>query len=348
MQAVVLHAARDLRLEPRDSNALQDGEILVRVEFGGICGSDLHYFQHGGFGDIRLREPMILGHEIAGVVVQKAPDAATQNGALQIGDRVAISPSRPCRTCRFCAEGKFNHCLNMRFYGSAMPMPHIQGAFRQQLVVSADQCHVIAPDVPAQMAAFAEPLAVVLHAANRAGSLAGKSVLITGCGPIGALAVMVARSRGAAHITVTDILDPVLKIATKIGADRVINVAETPDWTEEFSADKGTFDAMIEASGNPAAIRAGLEVLRPQSVLVQLGLGGDVALPLAAIVPREIEIRGSFRFHEEFAEAAAMINRQDLALSELLSATFPLDQAVAAFEMAGDRQRAMKVQINFS
>lgn len=348
MKAVVLHAAMDLRIEHRNSNALPDGMLMVQVEYGGICGSDLHYYQHGGFGTVRLREPMILGHEIAGVVVQKAPGAGTQTGAPQIGDRVAVSPSRPCLNCQYCAEKKFNHCLNMRFYGSAMPMPHIQGAFRQELIVSADQCHLISPQVPAQMAAFAEPLAVVLHAANRAGSLAGKSVLITGCGPIGALAVLVARARGAAHIIVTDILDPVLKIAAKIGADRTINVAETPDWTQEFSANKGTFDVMIEASGNAAAILSGLEVLRPQSILVQLGLGGDVALPLAGIVPREIEIRGSFRFHDEFADAVAMINRQDLALNELLSATFPLDQAVAAFEMAADRRRAMKVQLDFS
>jgi len=348
MKAVVIHAAKDLRIEERDSKGLRANEVRIKTEFGGICGSDLHYYQHGGFGQIRLREPMILGHEISGVITEVGPENGNGPSKFKPGDRVAVSPSRPCGKCRYCAQEMFNHCLEMRFYGSAMPMPHIQGAFRQELVAFVDQCHLISPSIPAQMAAFAEPLAVVLHAARRAGSLEGKSVLITGCGPIGALAVLVARAQGAARITVTDILDPALKIAREIGADHIINAAQDPDWATEFASQKGSFDVMIEASGHPSAILSGLEVLRPGSVLVQLGLGGEVALPLAAIVTREIELRGAFRFHQEFADAVAMINASALNLAPLLSATFGLSEATQAFELAGDRSRAMKVQLDFS
>ncbi len=153
MKAVVIHAARDLRVEEREPEAAGAGQVEVAVEAGGICGSDLHYFNHGGFGTVRVREPMILGHEVAGTI--KALGAAVSG--LAIGDRVAISPSRPCNICNYCLKGQQNQCLNMRFYGSAMPMPHIQGAFRQRLVAEAWQCHKVADGVSINEAAFAEP-----------------------------------------------------------------------------------------------------------------------------------------------------------------------------------------------
>src|SRR5690242_4327738 len=163
MRAVVIHAAKDLRVEERDPGRVGPGEVAVRIGAGGICGSDLHYYHHGGFGTVRLREPMILGHEIAGTVVEVAPGVTR----VKQGDRVAVNPSRPCRHCRFCFEGMPNQCLNMRFYGSAMPMPHIQGGFREVLVCDAGQCE---PATRAGLAelAMAEPFAVALHALSRA------------------------------------------------------------------------------------------------------------------------------------------------------------------------------------
>src|SRR6185437_7928064 len=139
MKAVVIHAARDLRVEEREAEAPGPGQVEVAIEAGGICGSDLHYFNHGGFGTVRIREPMILGHEIAGTI--KALGAGVSK--FSVGDRVAISPSRPCNACEYCLRGLQNQCLNMRFYGSAMPMPHIQGAFRGRLVAEEWQCHKV-------------------------------------------------------------------------------------------------------------------------------------------------------------------------------------------------------------
>jgi L-idonate 5-dehydrogenase len=185
MKAVVIHAARDLRVEERHPETPVRGQVEVAIEAGGICGSDLHYFNHGGFGTVRIREPMILGHEIAGTI--KAIGAGVSKFA--VGDRVAVSPSRPCNACDYCLQGLQNQCLNMRFYGSAMPMPHVQGAFRQRLVAEAWQCHAINDGVSINEAAFAEPFAVTLHAVARAGSLLGKRILVTGCGPIGALTI---------------------------------------------------------------------------------------------------------------------------------------------------------------
>jgi L-idonate 5-dehydrogenase len=235
----------------------------------------------------------------------------------------------------------------MRFYGSAMPMPHIQGAFRQRLVAQAWQCHRVEEGVSIHEAAMAEPFAVTLHAVARAGALTDKRVLVTGCGPIGALAIIAARAHGAREIVATDVMDAVLKKALDVGADRVINVADNADQLSAYSANKGYFDVQFEASGNQSAVRAGLEVLRPRSTVVQLGLGCDVSIPQNMVVAKEIEMKGTFRFHEEFGLAVDFINKGRVDLKPLLTATFPLSEAVTAFETAADRTKSMKVQLAF-
>ena len=343
MKAIVIHAAKDLRVEEREPETPGPGQVQVKLATGGVCGSDLHYYNHGGFGAVRLREPMILGHEVAGTVRALGAGVST----LAVGDRVAVSPSRPCSACDYCLAGQQNHCLNMRFYGSAMPMPHIQGAFRQRLVAEQWQCHTVAEGVSIHEAAMAEPFAVTLHAVARAGSLIGKRVLVTGCGPIGALAIIAARAHGAREIVATDMMDAVLDKALEVGADRVINVAANPEQLQAYAANKGYFDMQFEASGNERAVRSGLDVLKPRSVLVQLGLGGDVAIPQNMVVAKEIEMKGTFRFHEEFALAVDLINHRRVDLKPLLTGVFPFEDAVAAFETAGDRTRSMKVQLSF-
>ncbi|MEM9677689.1 MAG: L-idonate 5-dehydrogenase [Pseudomonadota bacterium] len=343
MKALYIHSEKDLHLSDAPQESMGDGEVLVAINHGGICGSDLHYYNHGGFGAVRLREPMVLGHEVAGTVLQ-AGSAVT---SLKAGDRVAVSPSRPCGTCVYCDNERYNHCLNMRFYGSAMPFPHIQGAFRQQLPALESQCHKLADGISTVEGAFAEPFAVTLHAANRAGDLKGKRVLITGCGPIGALAIMAAQTRGAGEIVVTDIADGALARAKALGADRTVNTLSDPSGLDKDKEYKGTFDVCFEASGVQAALHGALEALRPGGVMVQLGLGGDITLPLNMLVAKEIELRGTFRFHEEFAEAVDLINQRAVPVLDLLTDTFPLEEAQAAFERANDKSRAMKVQLAF-
>jgi len=198
----------------------------------------------------------------------------------------------------------------MRFYGSAMPMPHIQGAFRQRLVAEEWQCHRVGEGILINEAAFAEPFAVTLHAVARAGSLLGKRVLVTGCGPIGALTIIAARSHGAREIVATDVMDAVLRKAQQVGADCTINVANEPERLGAYAANKGCFDVHFEASGNEQAIRVGLDVLKPRGVLLQLGLGGDISIPQNTVVAEEIEVRGTFRFHDEFGLAVDLINRR--------------------------------------
>lgn len=342
MKAIVIHAARDLRIEEREPGEPGPGEVRLRLAVGGICGSDLHYYNHGGFGTVRLKEPMILGHEVSATV--EALGAGVSG--LAIGQLVAVSPSRPCRTCRYCLEGLPNQCLGMRFYGSAMPFPHIQGAFREVLVADAIQC-VPADGLTAAEAAMAEPLAVTLHATSRAGGLVGKRVLVTGCGPIGLLSVLCARRAGAAEIVATDLSTFTLDLARRVGADRMVNMAETPDGLSAFVADKGRFDVLYECSGAAPALAAGIAALRPRGVILQLGLGGDMTLPMMQITAKELELRGSFRFHAEFAVGVELMRKGLIDVKPLVTHTVPLAEAETGFRIANDRSKAMKAQIAF-
>lgn len=342
MKAIFAHGARDMRLQPCDVDPVGAGQVRVRLRRGGICGSDLHYFNHGGFGDVRLREPMILGHEVAGEVVALAPDVT----GLSVGDLVAVSPSRPCRSCEYCLAGLPNHCLNMRFYGSAMPFPHIQGAFRTEITIDASQA-VVANGLSVDQAAMAEPLSVCLHAVSRAGPVLGKTVMVTGCGPIGVLCILAARRAGAAKIIAVDITDRALEFAQVSGADEIVNTLNDPNGVSAYSYQKGQVDILMECSGAEPALVSGIACLRPRGIIVQLGLGGAMSVPMMQITAKELELRGSFRFHHEFANAIDYMRKGLIDVSPLITHTFALDEFQAAFETASDKSQSMKVQIRF-
>ena len=343
MRALICHAAEDLRLEHIQTPSLGEQQLLVQVAFGGICGSDLHYYQHGGFGTVRIKQPMALGHEVSGVVEAVGGKV---NG-LKVGQRIAISPSRPCGGCKFCQAGQHNHCLSMRFYGSAMPFPHIQGAFSEKLVIDAGQAHVIADHLRLSEAALAEPLSVGLHAIVRAGGVLGKQVLVTGCGPIGSLLIGALRRAGAARIVAVDIADLPLACATKMGADETINLRADAQRLDKYKADKGQFDAVFEASGSAAAVLSALDVIAPRGVLVTVGLGGDMSLPMNQIVAKEVDLRGTFRFHAEFATAVQFLNSGLIDGRPVITQVLPMSRALEAFALAADKSQSLKVQIAF-
>ena len=195
---------------------------------------------------------------------------------------------------------------------------------------------------------MAEPLAVTLHATRRVGDMLGKRVLVTGCGPIGALCILAARRAGAAEIVATDLSDFTLSLAAKVGADRVINTGTDPDALSAYTADKGHFDVLYECTGVAAALAGGIAALRPRGVILQLGLGGDMTLPMMAITAKELDLRGSFRFHAEFATGVGLMQKRLIDVKPLITHSIPLTLAEDAFRLASDRSQAMKAQIVFS
>lgn len=339
-----LHAQDDLRVETLPAEPVKPGMAEIAIARGGICGSDLHYYQHGGFGPVRVREPIILGHEIAGTVLK----VADPSSPLQPGDRVAVNPSQPCFSCHYCARKEYQHCLSMRFLGSARTLPHVQGGFRTKLAVPVEQCFKVGPSTSLASAACAEPLAVCLHAAGQAGDLRGCRVLVTGAGPIGALCVAVAKRQGARTIVATDLTDFTLANAAAMGATQTVNMAENADQMDQFKDPATQFDVVFECSSAQAAISMAIACLRPRGTIIQVGVAGSLPLPINAIVGKEITFKGTHRFHAEFGEAVRLIDAGEVNVEPMITATYPLQEAREAFVAALDRTSAIKVQLSIS
>ena len=345
MKACVIYGAKDLRLEERQNDALEPGAVRVRVRAGGICGSDLHYYFEGRNGDFVIKEPLIPGHEFAGEIEAVGPDVTR----VRVGDRVAVNPSRPCGACRYCRQGRENLCRRMVFLGSASKFPHIQGGFRETFTVGEKQALPVGKAVPFTTAAFAEPLSVALHSVARAGSLFGKSVLVTGGGPIGQLVMLCAKRAGAARLVVTDLVDAPLATARKLGADAAINVAKgTGDLLDYASAIDG-FELVFECVGHPAALRSAIEAAAPGATIVQVGLlpAGEVPVLASRAMAKELDWKNVFRFADEFAHAVEILDRGLIDVTPLLTATVPAAEAARGFELARDRTQSLKVQITF-
>ena len=343
MKSLKIHGPLDLRIEDYPLDNLKPNQVEIKIAIGGICGTDLHYYKHGGFGQIKLREPMILGHEVSGFISKIGSNVEN----LSIGQLVSVSPSRPCNKCVFCLNGNQIQCINMKFYGSAMPFPHIQGAFREILIVEDYQC-VSADGLSSEEAAMAEPLAVCLHAIKQAEKIFGQKVLITGSGPIGTLCVAAARRAGAEEIIVTDISSNALTFSDSVGADKVLNVLEEHDKLKNYQSNKGYFDIAIECSGSAQGISDAINCLKPKGTLIQLGLGGDVLIPLVSVTTKELNLRGSFRFHSEFVLAVNMMKKKLINVNPLITHKLDFKSAKEAFELAiNNDKKSMKVQLSF-
>lgn len=344
MLAAVCHGAKDLRIEDVADRALAPDEVRVAVAFGGICGSDMHYYHRGAVGDFALREPMALGHEISGRVVEWG-SAVT---GLVAGQKAALNPSRACRQCEWCVAGRSNLCADMKFLGSAGRFPHVQGGFAQHLVLRIDQVIPVAEDTDLLALSVAEPLSVALHAVNRAGSLHGKRVVVTGSGPIGLLTARAAIQAGAAFVVSTDIEDAALAVAKdQFGVDATVNVRTQPDALAAYANGAGGFDVALEASGSADALRSLFSVVKRGGRIVQLGMlpPGMAELPVNQLQTREIDLVGAFRAHDEFELAVKLITTAKFPVAPILSGTYPLEDAKSAFELAGDRSRVVKLHL---
>jgi len=340
-----IHGAQDLRLDEQQPEALGPTQVRVGVKAVGICGSDLHYYRHGKVGDFVIREPLTPGHEASGQVLEVGA-AVT---AVKPGDRVALDPARTCGVCRYCRQGDSNHCESVFFFGSASRYPHMQGAMREQVVVQEKQCLPVPDSLSFELAAFGEPLAVALHAVRSAGTLLGKTVMVVGAGPIGALILMAARLAGASRVIVVDIVDETLATCVRVGATRTINVARDPGAVEELAAGKGSVDVCFEASGNYAGLANCIRATRPRGVIVTVGTlsGSSEQCPFNQIMVKSLSVIGSFRFVDEYAWAVDYLSRGLLDVSPLLTAAVPVARVHDAFALAADRHQAMKVMVTF-
>ncbi|MFJ1969375.1 L-idonate 5-dehydrogenase [Streptomyces sp. NPDC087903] len=340
MRAVVAHGAGDLRLEERQVPSPGPGEVAVDIRYGGICGSDLHYWRHGAVGEFRLREPLVLGHEIVGRVREAGPGAS----APAPGTPVAVHPLASCGACRQCRAERRNTCLDGGYLGSAARNPHVQGGFADVLVVPAERILPLPEGLDLRLAAVAEPAAVAWHAVRQAGAVRGKRVLVTGAGPIGALVVAALRAAGAGEITVTDVHEAPLAVAKAVGATSVVRVGPGTDPLPELAA-----DIAIESSGSPAGLETCLYGVDRGGLVVGLGLlpPGETPVAANALITREVRLVGSFRFDTELGEVLRALADGRLAVDPVVTSVLPVADVEEAFSLAGDPARSCKVLLDF-
>jgi len=332
MKAVVVHDARDLRIDEVPVPSPGEGEALVRMEWGGICGSDLSYWRTGHAGTNTLRHPLVLGHEVAGRIETFGPGARELSG-LEIGDAVAVHPAKLVgyEGSSVRDDGRANLHTHVEHLGSAALDPHTDGGFCAYQVIAASQLRALPPNVSTRLGAVAEPLGVAIHAVRRAGPVAGRTVLVNGCGPIGALIVAVAKASGVERVIAADLFDDMLAIAAAMGADETRNLAG--------AALPEDVDVAFEASGAAAALGPVIAATKRGGVMVQVGNlpTAEIAASLGNLVTREIDYRGSYRFVDEITDAVRMLG-DGLDVSPILTHEFDIDDAVAAFETAADRR----------
>lgn len=306
MRASVLHRAGELTIEHVALPLLEPGDVRVEIAAVGLCGSDVHFFEHGRVGDLQVTRPLILGHEASGTIVEVAPGMREE----LVGTRVAIEPQRPCRACAQCRAGRYNLCPHMRFPSA----PPENGAFAEYLTIPADFAHPIPHSMTFEEAAMVEPLSVGIAAVRKAGVVPGSRVLVAGAGPIGILTAAAARAFGAAEVVVADPLASRRAIALEHGATAAIEPGEV-------EVLDGEMDGFIDASGVRPAITAGLRALRGAGRAVLVGMGAaSVEVDLFLLQSRELVVEGLFRYVETWPTAIHFVASGQVRVSDLVSA----------------------------
>ncbi|MEU9347729.1 zinc-binding dehydrogenase [Streptomyces sp. NPDC048278] len=337
--AVVAHGADDVRIEQVTLRPPGPDEAVVAVAYGGICGSDLHYWRHGAVGESVLRAPMVLGHEVAGTVVRAAADGS----GPAAGTRVTVHPATREHTDARFPHDRPNLSPGVRYLGSAARFPHTEGAFAREVVLPTAMLRALPDGLDLRVAALAEPAAVAWHAVAQAGDPRGRRVLVVGSGPIGALAVAVARRAGAAEIVAVDLHAKPREIATAVGATRTLDAGDA----EAIAAVDA--DVVIESSGNHRGLASAIAGATRGGTVVMVGLlpNGDQPVPIAHAITRELRLVGSFRFNDEIDEVITALADGTLAVGPVVTHTFPAAQALEALAVAGDPSVSGKVLLSF-
>ena len=330
MKALAIHGKEDIRWEDREAPTPGDGEVRLRVNYVGICGSDLHYYFHGANGEYTIREPLTPGHELSGVV------DLDPSGRLAPGTPVTVHPAR----YGAAVPGLEEH-PHLRpggdYFGSAAANPHRQGGASELLIVEDHMVRVLPASLPLERAALAEPLAVAIHAARLAGDIRGARVLVIGAGPIGLLVVAAAAHAGAAVIGASDVRPEPLERAQSLGASELALVGRD-------TIDSESYDVVFECSGVGAALTQAVSAARRAGRIVQVGMlpNAEIGVNLAPLLAKELTIRGAFRFSTEIDDAVALLAESD-ALDPVISHVLPASDAVTAFELARDSSASAKV-----
>ena len=312
----------------------QSDQVRIRVAYVGVCGSDLHYYYEGANGAFIVQEPLIPGHELSGTI------DSDPSGEFAVGTGVTVHPAT-FGTSLPGIENEPHIWPHGKYLGSASTMPHTQGAMSDYLIVRKDMVRILPKGLSLKDAALAEPLAVALHAINVADGVTSKKVLVSGSGPIGLLVAAAARLKGAVEVVSTDVLEGPLERAVAIGATGTIQILKQ-DLPDSY------FDCVFECSGSPIAIGSALTAVRRAGTVVQVGMlgGGAQPIAIAPLVSKELRLKGAFRFNDEISEAVVMLAAHPI-IASAITHVLPASETEKAFEIAKDSQVSGKVLVDF-
>ena len=327
MKAAVLHSALDMRIEEVAVPEIGREDVLVNIKAVGICGSDVHYYLHGKAASFVVTEPLILGHECTGDVTKVGQGVKR----IKVGQRVVIEPGFPCRKCRFCAEGRYNLCMDVKFYGT----PPDNGAFAEYALASAENVYPMPDDMSYEEGAMIEPLAVGMMAAKRAGASVYDNVAVLGSGPIGLMCLQAAGAHGALNLYATDMVDYRLEYAKRLGADAVINPEKenVGERVMELTDNEGV-DVVVEAAGSVSALKQAFEIARPGGRIVLVGIYPtmEFQVPLGYALTKELDVRGVWRYGNVFPAAIKCVSEGKVNVKSMITHKFPLDRILQGFE----------------
>ncbi|WP_130860257.1 NAD(P)-dependent alcohol dehydrogenase [Gracilibacillus phocaeensis] len=341
MQAAVLNKPLDMEIQKVKIPEPKSDEVLIKVHCIGVCGSDVHYYEHGKIGRYEVKEPIILGHELAGDIVEIGSEVSD----LQVGDRVAVEPGVTCGRCEYCKQGRYNLCPEVRF----MATPPIDGAWSEYVTIRSDFAFKIPDQMSYEEGALIEPLSVGIHAMERGKVKPNDKLLITGLGPIGLLTIKAAQIFGVTEIYCSDVVPFRRELAKKLGAVQVFdptqdNIAEE---LEQITDGVG-IDVAIETSGNGRAVQDALTLTKRGGRIVLVGLPAvsEVPIDITHLVDSEYDVYGVFRYANSYPTAIQAIANHDLRLEEVITDKYYLSDTREAVEKArNEKDTSIKIMI---
>lgn len=337
--AVVAHGKGDLRIEEVPLGEPASDQAVIEIAYGGICGSDLHYWLHGAAGESILKDPLVLGHEVVGVVARAAADGT----GPAVGTPVAVHPATPGPGAAKYPSDRPNLSPGCTYLGSAARHPHTDGAFLRYANLPTRMLRTLPERLPLRLATLVEPASVAWHAVARAGDVRGKSALVVGCGPIGTLAIAVLKRAGASHITAVDMYAKPLEIAAAVGADTLLQATDA----DAISAVEA--EVVIESSGNHFGLASAIKGAVRGGRVVMVGLlpSGEQPVAISLAITRELELVGAFRFNDEIDEVIAALADGSLVVDPVITHEYALRDGLEAFEMARNSAVSGKVLLDF-
>ncbi len=327
MKVAVMLGIGKMGFEERDIPKAKDDEVLVKLEYVGICGSDMHYYETGAIGDYVVEPPFVLGHEPGGTVVEVGKDVKH----LKVGDRVALEPGKTCGHCEFCKTGRYNLCPDVVFFAT----PPVDGVFQEYVAHKADLCFKLPENVSTLEGALIEPLAVGFHAAIQGDAHLGQRAVVMGAGCIGLVSMMALKARGVSEVYVVDIMEKRLEKALELGATGVMNGAKE-DVLERVKelTDGAGMDLVIETAGTEITTRQAIHMAKKGSNIVLVGYSksGEMTLPMSLVLDKELTFKTVFRYRHIYPMAIDAVAAGKVNLKGIVTDVFGLDEAQKAMD----------------